>query len=209
MTVIDPINLAHWRRQVAEMYGQVRVARPEHYHLACLQFRLTRDQLFRDHSQSPLRPDHRPGFEGLGYYDYLPAGRVLATVDPHAPHDTFTLQLPADGDFRYTRVAYLQFQWQGQPERLSLFWIEGYGGGLFLPFRDGSSGRESYGGGRYLFDTIKGADLGKEHDQLILDFNYAYNPSCAYSDQWVCPLAPPENWLTVTIPAGEKNYRSP
>ena len=209
MRVTDPISLAHWRRNVAEMYGRVRAARPEHYLTACLQFRLARDQLFRTHPQSPLRADHRVGFGGLAYYDYAPAGRVLATVDSQVAHETFTLQLPADGDFRFTRVAYLHFQWAGQPARLSLFWIEGYGGGLFLPFRDGSSGRAGYGGGRYLLDTIKGADLGHENDQLILDFNYAYNPSCAYNEQWVCPLAPRENWLAETIPAGEKNFHAP
>ncbi len=79
---------------------------------------------------------------------------------------------------------------------LTLFWIAGYGGGVFLPFTDATSGRKSYGGGRYLLDTIKGADLGTDADgRTVLDFNYAYNPSCSYSDRYVCPLAPPENRL--------------
>jgi uncharacterized protein len=87
---------------------------------------------------------------------------------------------------------------------VTLYWIGGYGGGVFLPFRDASSGRETYGGGRYLLDTIKGADLGQAPDgRLIFDFNFAYNPSCAYSDEWVCPLSPPENTLPASLRVGE------
>ena len=85
-----------------------------------------------------------------------------------------------------------------------VYWIEVYGGGVFVPFRDATSGSETYGAGRYLLDTIKGADLGGEGDRLILDFNYAYNPSCAYDPRWSCPLAPAVNWLQVPIQAGER-----
>ena len=92
----------------------------------------------------------------------------------------------------------------GQPAELSAFWIEGYGGGLFVPFRDATSGATTYGGGRYLYDTIKGADLGAGAERIVLDFNYAYNPSCAYNDEWVCPLSPPENRLLFAVEAGEK-----
>ncbi len=67
--------------------------------------------------------------------------------------------------------------------------------------------KESYGGGRYLLDTVKGADLGGTDGRLVVDFNYAYNPSCAYDPQWSCPLAPPANRLTVPILAGER-YRT-
>ena len=87
---------------------------------------------------------------------------------------------------------------------LGVFWIEGYAGGIFIPFRDGTSGRETYGGGRYLWDSIKGADLGSERDELVLDFNFAYHPSCVYDARWSCPLAPPENRLAIPIPAGER-----
>jgi uncharacterized protein (DUF1684 family) len=87
---------------------------------------------------------------------------------------------------------------------LELYWLDGYGGGLFLPFRDGTSGKETYGAGRYLFDTVKGTDLGMEGDRLVLDFNFAYNPSCAYDPKWVCPLAPYPNRLTAGIRAGER-----
>ena len=94
---------------------------------------------------------------------------------------------------------------------LTLFWIEGYGGGLFLPFGDRTNGTDTYGGGRYLYDTIKGADLGGEGadaGRIVLDFNFAYNPSCAYSPRWVCPLAPPENRLPFRVSAGER-YPAP
>ncbi|MGH6914787.1 MAG: DUF1684 domain-containing protein, partial [Geminicoccales bacterium] len=88
---------------------------------------------------------------------------------------------------------------------LCVYWIGGYGGGVFLPFRDATSGRQTYGGGRYLLDSIKSADLGETSDgRVILDFNFAYHPSCAYSDRWICPLSPVENTLPVAIRAGER-----
>jgi uncharacterized protein len=91
-------------------------------------------------------------------------------------------------------------------KELTLFWIEGYGGGVFLPFGDATNGRESFAGGRYLLDTIKSADLGRNPDgRLILDFNFAYYPSCAYSEAWVCPLSPFENRLPAAVRGGERN----
>jgi uncharacterized protein (DUF1684 family) len=87
---------------------------------------------------------------------------------------------------------------------LALYWFEGYGGGLWLPFSDASCGTETYGGGRYLSDTIKGADLGISGSEILLDFNFAYNPSCAYDDRWSCPLSPSENRLPFAVNAGER-----
>jgi uncharacterized protein (DUF1684 family) len=87
---------------------------------------------------------------------------------------------------------------------LEVYWIDVYGGGVFLPFRDLTSGSDTYGAGRYLLDTVKGADLGGSGDRLIVDFNYAYHPSCAYDEQWSCPLAPPVNRLSVAVRAGER-----
>lgn len=88
--------------------------------------------------------------------------------------------------------------------KLELYWIDVYGGGVFLPFRDATSGSSSYAAGRYLLDTVKGADLGGSRDRLIVDFNYAYHPSCAYDPRWLCPLAPRANWLPIAIEAGER-----
>ena len=96
----------------------------------------------------------------------------------------------------------------GEPHSLELYWLEGYGGGLFLPFADATSARQSYGAGRYLFDTVKGADLGTAGDSLILDFNFAYNPSCSYDPSWVCPLATSANRLGIAVQAGER-YEQP
>ena len=87
---------------------------------------------------------------------------------------------------------------------LAVFWIAGYGGGVFVPFADATNGRETYGSGRYLIDTIKGADLGSDGaGNLILDFNFAYNPSCAYAARYVCPLPPPGNRLPQPVRSGE------
>jgi uncharacterized protein (DUF1684 family) len=90
--------------------------------------------------------------------------------------------------------------------QLSLFWLPDYAGGLFLSFRDATNGAETYGGGRYLLDTAKSADLGGDPgaDTLVLDFNFAYQPSCAFDPRWVCPLVPPENHLDLPVRAGER-----
>ena len=89
---------------------------------------------------------------------------------------------------------------------LPVFWMEGYAGGLFVPFRDATSGAETYGAGRYLLDTVKGADQGGDWHkrELTLDFNLAYHPSCSYDPKWNCPLAPLESRLTLPVRAGER-----
>jgi uncharacterized protein (DUF1684 family) len=159
------------------MYAAVRKASPPDRPAAWEAFRAARDDLFKSHPQSPLTPTQRSQFSGLDYYPY-----------------------------RYTRVARVRFSVADHQGELSLFWIEGYGGGLFLPFRDATSSHQTYGGGRYLYDTIKGADLGSGPREFVLDFNYAYNPSCAYNSHWECPLSPRENWLPLAIEAGEKEF---
>src|SRR5229473_1927778 len=99
-----------------------------------------------------------------------------------------------------------------------LYWLEGYGGGVFLPFGDRTSGRGTYGGGRYLLDTVKGSYLGGDDRTLVLDFNFAYNPSCSYDPRWACPLTPSANLRrpttssigsrTATIPIGRRGMRT-
>lgn len=86
---------------------------------------------------------------------------------------------------------------------LDVWWLSGYGGGLFLPMKDATSGRKSYGGGRYVLDTVKGADLGGDSDGLVIDLNFAYQPSCAYDEAWACPLPGPGNILAAPAPVGE------
>lgn len=202
----NPFTLAHWRRTVAEMYAAVRQAPPAEQARACGGFRAGRDRLFKYHPQSPLNKEQRATFSGLAYFPYDPAWRSTGILDRKVAPELFAVELPAEGLLRYMRVARVRFELHGRHGELSLFWLQGYGGGLFLPFRDATSGRASYGGGRYLYDTIKGADLGAGDQELMLDFNYAYNPSCAYNDHWVCPLAPPENTLSFAVQAGEKVF---
>jgi uncharacterized protein (DUF1684 family) len=208
----DPFSLAHWRRSVAKMYATLRRAPAAEQPRTWEAFRTARNELFKTHPQTPLIPRQRAQFSGLAYYAYDPAWRTTGTLDRNVERETLAVELPAEGSFHYTRVAWVRFRVQEHEAALSLFWIEGYGGGLFLPFRDASNSHGTYGGGRYLYDTIKGADLGAGSGEsgasrLVLDFNYAYNPSCAYNEQWVCPLAPPENWLPFPVHAGEKAFK--
>ena len=186
-----------------DLYAEVR--RAQDPQRAWQRWREGRDELFARHRQSPLMESERPQFNGLPYFEYDDRYRVLADVvlaDPQA-YDIATSGEDG-GSYRFTRFGEARFALAGQPLKLELYWLEGYGGGAFLPFRDSTSGRSTYGAGRYLLDTVKGADLGMEGDRLVLDFNFAYNPSCAYDPRWVCPLAPPPNRLDVAIEAGER-----
>lgn len=207
-TPAQPLTLAHWRHTVAALYADVRALSADDPRAAWVAWCAGRNRLFRDHPQTPLSAEQRATFTALPFFPYDPRRRVVAHVDTAVERVTYTVTLPADGALRYTRIARLHATVDGHAVTLGLFWIEGYGGGLFLPFRDGSSGSATYGGGRYLYDTIKGADLGSgvPGDTLILDFNFAYNPSCAYNAQWVCPLAPAENHLTQPMAAGERTF---
>ena len=97
----------------------------------------------------------------------------------------------------------MTFELYGVACSLALYWLDGYGGGVFVPFGDGTSGESTYPAGRYLLDTVKGADLGSSGADLVFDFNFAYNPSCAYDPAWTCPLAPPGNTLAIPVKGGE------
>jgi uncharacterized protein len=203
--VADALNLADYRRSVAEMYARAR--QPDMTPvLRWERFRQERDRLFATHVQSPLSVEQINVFPGLRYYDYDPSLRYVVPVDRDVDPQPWEVDLPEDGLMRLQRFGKIHFRVQDQPVDLTLFWVLGYGGGIFLPFRDMTNQAETYGGGRYLLDTIKGADLGREGDHLVIDFNFAYNPSCAYNVRWVCPLAPRENWLSVPVRAGEKAF---
>ncbi|MEM7113024.1 MAG: DUF1684 domain-containing protein [Chloroflexota bacterium] len=202
MTNLDSFSLVHWRRTVAEMYADVRRCGAVEPQLTWERFWAARDDLFANHAQTPLSAEQRQGFQGVPRWDYNPAYRVMGRLDKAVEADTFESDLP-EGRFSYTRVGRVQFELEGKAAQLSLFWINAYGGGLFLPFRDATNGQQTYGGGRYLYDTIKGADLGAGNDEIVLDFNYAYHPSCAYQHIYTCPLSPAENKLPLAIEAGE------
>jgi uncharacterized protein (DUF1684 family) len=202
-SIREYLDLADYRRKVQAIYFGVRDKRID------IEQRWTywiqaRNELLGHHPQSALSADQRESFEGLIYFPYNPTLRYLVEVDPDVEAEILEIPLQTDGNFRMQRVGKVNFTIMGKKASLSLFRILGYGGGLFLPFRDANT--ESYQGTRYLLDTIKGADLGMEEGGLVLDFNFAYNPSCAYHPRWHCPLAPAENWLKVAIEAGEKYY---
>ncbi len=199
------LDLLDYRRRVADMYRAIRelgTGAPE----AHAAFRRTRDDLFRLHPESPLDDAQKATFRGLRYYAYDPAFRVVGRVDTAVEPVSYPIDLGADGLITLRLFGRVSFELPTGSGSLGLFWVAGYGGGVFLPFRDATSGRETYGGGRYLLDTIKGADLGSTQDGLVLDFNYAYNPSCHYNPRWVCPLALSESRLAFPVPAGEKQW---
>jgi len=195
------LALLDWKRRVFALYAEVRAAADPEQGWGL--WRATRDELFRSHPQSPLPEAARAGFAGLDYFDYDPAFRVTAAL---ADLDAAPLPVEASGGgtLLFRPLARASFRLAGEPLALELYWLEGYGGGAFLPIRDATSGSETYGGGRYILDTVKGADLGGGKDTLVLDFNFAYNPSCSYDPGWVCPLTPPANRLAVRVAAGER-----
>ncbi len=193
----NPLSLAAWRRQTAEIYARARDSSPPE--AAWEEFRRSRSAMFRSHAQSPLGLLARERFRELAYFPYDPRWRFIAEVKPATAG-----RHPVDVDLPEGRLGLRPFgAVQVRSSSLTLFWIEAYGGGVFLPFKDATSGKETYGGGRYLYDTIKGADLGAGPESILLDFNYAYNPSCAYDPRWVCPLSPADNALPFRVEAGE------
>ena len=197
----DALDLLGWKRQVFALYSQIR-ATPEP-RAAWELWREARDSLFREHPQSPIPIAHRSDFTGCSFFDYDPAARLLARVEPSAPARV-DVAASSGQAFPFTSVGTVSFELEGEEHALALLWNEGYGGGLFLSFQDETSGRETYAGARYLLDTVKGADLGLDGGKLVLDFNFAYNPSCSYDPSWACPLAPSENRLRVAVRAGER-----
>jgi uncharacterized protein (DUF1684 family) len=199
----DHLELWQWRRRVAGLYAEIRALEPAR--LAWQLWRETRDQLFREHPQSPLEPAARAAFRQLPLFDYDPALRFAVDLVPASGGEPVTMSGGSDGAVRMLPFAQSVGLAQRLGGELTLYWLGGYGGGVFLPFKDATSGHQTYGGGRYLLDTIKSADLGTAADgRVILDFNFAYNPSCAYSDRWTCPLAPPDNTLPAAVRGGER-----
>lgn len=209
----DYLDLFDYRVRVFGLYRERNEAltRGDNPMSVWERLRKGRDELFGHHPQSALDQDDRARFQGLSYFPYNAAACVEATIDPNVEPRELTIGTSGEEAMPMRRVASVRFQLDGEPAALSLYWIDVYGGGLFLPFRDGSAPGETYGGGRYLFDTVKGSDflrIGEEDGtmRIMLDFNYAYNPSCAYNPRWVCPLAPPENRLKMEIRAGERTF---
>ena len=202
----DHLGLWDWRRRIAELYAEIRAFDDPEF--AWRLWREVRDELFRAHPQSPL-DDHRRGdFTGLPLFDYDPAVPLRRRAGAGGRGCDPRLSGGRDGYVQLIPFARTERLRARLGAELTLYWLGGYGGGVFLPFRDATTGRASFGGGRYLLDGIKGADLGLDADRrAVLDFNFAYNPSCAYSARWICPLAPPENTLPIAVTAGEQLLR--
>ena len=218
MTAADALSLADWRRRVAELYAEVRTTAGTDPEGACNRWREAREALYREHPQSPLPREHRRDFRAT-HFAYDPEMRfvlpLLTTQEStaagptsHDGSETLPVAIPTSGQetAAFVRSGWLAIPFPEGTRQLSLFWLPDYAGGLFLSFRDGTGGDETYGGGRYLLDTAKGADLGgdPERGTVVVDFNFAYHPSCAFDPRWVCPLTPPENRLDLRIAAGER-----
>jgi uncharacterized protein (DUF1684 family) len=192
------LSLLDWRRRVAALYAAARAAAdPE---AGWRTWRDGRDELFAGHPDSPLGEEARDRFPGLPFAPYDPALRFEAVLEP-AERRRLELPTETDGAVPLDRIGCVRL---GPLGPVDVWWLGGYGGGLFLPLRDGSAGRTTYGGGRYLLDTIKGADLGGTGDRLVVDVNFAYHPSCTYDPRWSCPLAPEGNRTAVPAAAGEQ-----
>lgn len=203
MSPLEALQLLDWRERTHELYRAVRAhGEPAVAHAL---WREGRDQMFAEHPASPLRPEHRAGL-ALEVAEYDARYRFEATLEP-APATTLDIATGTDGTVSFVRVGRVTLPLPDTQVSLDVWRLTSYGGGLFVPLRDGSAGHATYGGGRYLIDTVKGANLGGSPDQgmLVIDLNFAYNPSCAYDEAWACPLAPPGNTTTAVIAVGEQN----
>jgi uncharacterized protein (DUF1684 family) len=205
----DRLTLADWRRRISTLYVEVRAMAASDPAVALAHWRAVREWLFREHPQSPLPVAERADFRAK-HFDHDPRLRFVVPVGPAPAADpgALALELPNSGSdsLSFRRVGVVRLPFPDGEQRLSVFWLAGYTGGLFIPFRDATNGHETYGAGRYLVDAAKSADLGADEStgDLILDFNFATQPSCAFDPRWACPLAPPENRLDIEVRAGER-----
>jgi uncharacterized protein len=212
------LDLADWRRAVAALYTDVRRLAASDPAAALVHWREARETLYREHPQSPVLAGERATFQAR-HFEHDPALRFEVRVDepagagPTAPPGLgalggMSIELPVSvgGAMSFRRIGTVEVPFAEGARRLDLYWMAGYAGGLFLPFRDATNGTETYGAGRYLLDSAKSADLGpgRAPGTLVLDFNFAYQPSCAFDPKYACPLAPPANRLDLPIRAGER-----
>lgn len=199
LDAMSRLELLDWRRRVAALYVEVR-AEPDPA-TAHSNWVRTRTELLREHPQSPIPAAYRSG-QSVRHVDYDPRYRFVIAVEPADPC-RLEVETGTDGIVVQERIGRVRL---GDLGSLDVWWIAGYGGGLFVPVADVDP--ETYGGGRYVLDTIKGADLGSDPaGRLVVDLNFAYNPSCVYDPTWVCPLAPPGNRIRSAIPVGELTPR--
>lgn len=198
---LKELTLTDWRRRTFAIYTAVREASsPEAAHAI---WRAQRDELFRDHPSSPLAGEDPLRESGLPYWPYDPRWCYEAELAPAISATTLLVKTGPEETTHLRRLGWVELPAPVEAT-VDVWWLGQYGGGLFLPLRDGTAGEASYGGGRYLLDTVKGADLGTRGGRLVIDLNFLYHPSCRYDSSWLCPLAPPGNTITAAVQAGER-----
>jgi uncharacterized protein (DUF1684 family) len=209
----DTLWLADWRRQVATLYADVRTRADSDPMAAWELWRAERERLYRTHPQSPVPTAQRASFRAR-HFPYDPALRFEALAVKPAPATdagplAAALPVSDGGAMSFTRIGRVALPFHEGERRLAVYWMAGYAGGLFLPFRDATNGAQTYAAGRYALDAAKSADLGGDPaaGTLVVDFNFAFQPSCAFDPRWACPLAPPENRLDLAVRAGERVAR--
>ncbi|SFC24305.1 hypothetical protein SAMN05444422_10630 [Halobiforma haloterrestris] len=176
--------------------------------------RAEKNEFFAEHPQSPIPPEERDGFDGLDYFDPDPEYRVTATATVHDDPEVVLMDTTAGREMRYLWTVTLSVDLERTDEdledatlELAAYQQERPQGNraeepLFIPFRDKTTGQQTYQGGRYM-ELAPDREL-TDGDELVVDFNLAYTPFCAYSETFDCPLPPEENWLEAAIPAGER-----
>ncbi len=198
MTVMEVLD---WRRRVRDAYEAARAE--SQVTIAHAIWSRRRDELFATHPASPLSAEAKRDFRGLPVAPYDQAFRFEVEVEP-AEAERLEVPTGSDGVVPFERAGTVDLPGVG---RLDVWWLASYGGGVFLPLRDGLAGTDggTFGGGRYVLDSVKGADLGAAGggSRLVVDLNFAYNPSCAYDSAWSCPLAPAGNTVEAEVPVGE------
>lgn len=187
-------QIASWRREVHALYADVRAHRDPA--AAYEDWVIRRTELFDTHPATARQPGQE-----LHHAPYDPAYRFVLEMQPAEPEE-WAPTTGSDGAVPFTRAGRFEIPGIGS---LDVWWLGSYGNGIFVPLRDATAGRTTYGAGRYLLDTVKGADLGREGGAWVLDLNFSYNPSCAYDPDWACPLAPLGNRLEAEVPVGELN----
>ncbi|ELZ10960.1 hypothetical protein C479_09123 [Halovivax asiaticus JCM 14624] len=187
----DDVDVDRWRRELAAK-------------------RAEKDDFFADHPQSPIPPDERDEFDGLAYFEPDPAYRVTADVTVHDDPDVAYMDTQTGGEMRYLAVATLSTTLPAAdpdrddvPVEIDSYRQEGANDEtLFVPFRDKTTGQQTYDGGRYIeLAAERSLETG---DEIVVDFNLAYTPFCAFSEAFECPKPPETNWLDIAIPAGER-----
>ncbi len=166
--------------------------------------RIEKDEYFRTSHQSPLGHDKRHDFKGLKYFDYDDKFKVSAVLTKKPALESIKMETSKGHEEEYFHHGQFEFEIDSKKLTLEAYKpVHQHGEeNLFVPFRDGTSGKEAYGAGRYLdLKEISG-------NSYIIDFNLAYNPFCVYSEDYVCPLPPRDNWLKSEIRAGEKDYKT-